>query len=183
MRTVQTEADHPRLWGLGWSLREVGGVRLAEHSGATNGFMARLTVVPERGFAIAVLTNGDHGSAAHGKIAEAALERFLALHEESLARISLDGEALARFAGRYRHDLADLTLAVEDGGYRVQRVTRNAFTREETGREPFRLAPVGERLFVVDGGELDGSYAEMILDGNGGVRFLRFGGRLGYPVA
>ncbi|HEY7036927.1 MAG TPA: serine hydrolase [Thermomicrobiales bacterium] len=182
MRTRQTDADYPRIWGLGWSLRPAAGLTIAEHNGATNGFMARLTTIPERGFALAILTNGDHGSTAHGKIADVALERFLGIADEKPPRITLDAAALTRFAGTYRHNLAVATLTVEDGGYRVERVTRNAFTGEETVRDPFRLVPVADRIFVVDGGELDGAYAELILNADGGVRFLRFGGRLGYPA-
>jgi CubicO group peptidase (beta-lactamase class C family) len=182
MRTKQTEGDYPRFWGLGWSLRESNGLTIAEHGGATNGFMARLATVPERTFAVAILTNGDHGSAAHGKIGDMILERLHGIKSDTPARTTLDDAALARFARKYRHDLADLTLTVENGGYRVDRVTRNPFSGEETAREPFRLVPVSERIFVVDGGEFDGSYGEMILNGDGSVRFLRFGGRLGYPV-
>jgi CubicO group peptidase (beta-lactamase class C family) len=182
MRTVQTQGDYPRFWGLGWSLREADGLQIAEHNGGTNGFMTRLTTVPERQFAVAVFTNGDHGSAAHGKIGDMILERMLGITSESPTRITLDDAALARFARKYRHDLADLTFTVEDGGYRVDRVSRNPFSGEEMVREPFRLVPVTERIFVVDGGEFDGAYAEMILNEDGGVRFLRFGGRLAYPV-
>jgi CubicO group peptidase (beta-lactamase class C family) len=182
MRTTQAQADYRRTRGLGWNLRQAAGLTIAEHNGGTNGFMSRLTTVPERGFAIAILTNGDHGSAAHGKIGDVALERFLGIKEEKPQRITLGAAALARFAGTYRHNLADLTLTVEDGGYRVERVARNGFTGEETVRDPFRLVPITDHIFVVDGGELDGAYAEMILDADGGVRFLRFGGRLGYPV-
>lgn len=182
MRTTQTEAAYPQTWGLGWSLQQIGGLTVAGHGGATNGFMARLTTVPARGFAIAILTNGDHGSAAHGKIGDVALERFLGIKAEKPAPIDLDEAALSRFARTYRHGLADLTLKVADGGYRVERVTRNPFSGEETVREPIPMVPVSERMFVVDGGELDGAYAEMILDADGGVRFMRFGGRLGYPV-
>jgi CubicO group peptidase (beta-lactamase class C family) len=182
MRTPQTEADYPRHWGLGWSLRQTGGLTFAEHNGGTNGFMARLTTAPERGFAVAILTNGDHGSAAHGKIGDAVVERFLGIASEPPARIALDDAALAQFAGSYRHDLAELTLHVENGGYRVERVGRNPFSGEETVREPFRLVPVNARIFRVAGGEFDGAYAEMILNTDGGVRFMRFGGRLGYPV-
>jgi CubicO group peptidase (beta-lactamase class C family) len=182
MRTLQCQADYPRTWGIGWSLREVGGVLLAEHGGATNGFMARLSTAPARGFAVAILTNGDHGSAAHGTIGDVVLERLLGIKDEKRARIALDDAALARYAGKYRHDLADVTLNVDDGGYRVDRVTRNPFSGEESVREPFRLVPISERIFVVDGGDLDGAYAEMILNANGSIRFIRFGGRLGYPV-
>ena len=54
MRELHTEADFTRRWGLGWSLREINGVRAVEHTGATNGFMGRLCVIPERKFALAI---------------------------------------------------------------------------------------------------------------------------------
>jgi CubicO group peptidase (beta-lactamase class C family) len=182
MRTKQTVGDYPRHWGLGWSLREVNGVTMAEHGGGTNGFMTRLTTVPERKFAVAVFTNGDKGSAAHGKIGDVILEQLLGIKSDPPAQVTLDDAALGRFARTYRHNLADLILSVEDGGYHVKRVARNPFSGEETPRDPFRLVPISERIFVVDGGELDGAYAEVILNGDGSPRFLRFGGRLGYPI-
>ncbi len=182
MRTVQVQADYGRWWGLGWSLRQIAGVTVVEHNGATNGFMARLTLVPERQFAIAVLTNGEYGSPAHGAIAAAALERLLGLRADPPARLELSPEQLARFAGRYRHGLADLTLTVEGGGYRVERVTRNPFSGEERVREPFSLAPIGETTFIAEGGDVEGAVLEVFLQPDGAVRFVRFGGRLGYPA-
>lgn len=182
MRTVQAQADYGRQWGLGWSLRQVADVMVAEHNGATNGFMARLTLVPERQFAIAILTNGEYGSPAHGAIATAALERLLGLRADPPARHTLSPEQLARFAGRYSHGLADLTLTVEGGGYRVERVTRNPFSGEEREREPFSLAPIGETTFIAEGGDVDGAVLEVFLRPDGAVRFIRFGGRLGYPA-
>lgn len=181
MRAQQATADYGRTWGLGWLLRQVGGTTLVEHGGATNGFMARLTTAPERGFAIAVLTNGEYGAPAHGAIAAAALER-LGLRSEPPKRVTLPPEQLARFAGRYSHGLADLTLTVEGNGYRVERVTRNPFSGEERAREPFRLAPISETAFIAEGGELEGAVLEVITRPDGTVRFARFGGRLGHPA-
>jgi len=79
MRTRQVDADAFRTWGIGWSMREVGSDSIVEHNGATNGQTARLTVIPARRFAIAVLTNHDRGSVAHTTIASAALERLFGL--------------------------------------------------------------------------------------------------------
>jgi CubicO group peptidase (beta-lactamase class C family) len=182
MRTVQTAADYGRNWGLGWSLRQVAGTTVVEHNGATNGFMARLTLVPDRQFAIAVLTNGEYGSPAHGAIASVALDRLLGLRADPPARQELSTEQLARFAGRYSHGLADLTLTVEGNGYLVERVTRNPFSGEEREREPFRLAPIGETVFIAEGGDLEGAILEVFQKPDGAVRFIRFGGRLGYPA-
>jgi hypothetical protein len=161
----------------------VDGEVLIEHNGATNGFTARLTMVPARGFAIAVLTNGAMGGAAHTNIAEVALERLLGIREEARPVIPVPDDALSRFAGTYRHQLGDYTLSVADGGYDVTRVNRNPFSGAETPGEPFRLKPVAERIFAAEGGGTDGSYADVIIHADGNVRFMRFGGRLGYPVS
>jgi CubicO group peptidase (beta-lactamase class C family) len=182
MRTEQTVSAYPRRWGLGWSLHTIGGLGLVDHGGATNGFMARLTTVPEKQFALAILTNGDKGSAAHGKIGDAILELFLGIKDVEAPRTTLDDATLAKYAKKYRHNLADLIFSVDNGGYRVDRIARNPFSGEETPREPFRLVPVNEKLFVVPEGELAGAYAEMIHGDDGNLRFLRFGGRLAYPV-
>src|SRR5690606_40044467 len=49
-------------YGIGWNIREVGGATIVGHGGATNGFRATLATIPERGFALAMLTNGDPGT-------------------------------------------------------------------------------------------------------------------------
>jgi hypothetical protein len=43
--------------GIGWFLRDVGGVRAAGHGGSANGQFADLLLVPERGFAVVALCN------------------------------------------------------------------------------------------------------------------------------
>ena len=40
-----------------------------------------------------------------------------------------------------------------------------------------------DRVFLASGGGMDRSYADVIQNDDGSVRFLRIGGRLGYPVA
>jgi CubicO group peptidase (beta-lactamase class C family) len=69
MRTPQTvirvtdsrRAEIPetlfRAYGLGWFLEDYRGVQLAYHGGRIDGMSSRLTVVPERGLGIAILTN------------------------------------------------------------------------------------------------------------------------------
>jgi len=182
MRRQQTIAEPGQTWGLGWARRELGGVTILEHTGATNGFTARLTTVPERNFAIAVLTNADRGSMSHTKIAEAALDRLLGLPPVKPSTVSLDPSLLAKYAGRYKHDLAELTLSVDNGGLHVDRVSTNPFSEETRPLEPFRLVPTDAQTFVVESGILDGMTADFILNADDSVRFLRFGGRLAYPI-
>ena len=183
MQAKHIDSEAYKTRGLGWSRNEIGGELIIEHNGATNGFAARLTTVPAKGFAIAIFTNHNDGGAAHTKICEAALERLLGLVSPPLEIVKRSDSDLARFAGTYTHGLGDLTLTVENGGYNVTRVHRNPFSGEETPGDPFTLRPVGERIFRAEGGVLDGNLAEILLDRSGSVRFMRFGGRLAYPVA
>jgi len=51
-----------RAYGLGWYLEDYRGVRLAYHGGRIDGMSSRLTLVPERGLGVAVLTNRGRSS-------------------------------------------------------------------------------------------------------------------------
>ncbi|MCC6793250.1 MAG: beta-lactamase family protein [Thermomicrobiales bacterium] len=183
MRTQQTIAAPFSTWGLGWQRREVDGALFIEHGGATNGFMARLVTIPERNFAIAILTNHAAGGSAHTEISRIAIEMLLGIRDELPPVVTLEPDQLARYAGAYSHRLADLTLTVNGNGYDVTRVNRNPFSGAETQGDPFRLSPVSERVFLAEGGGLDRNFADIILNDDGSVRFLRLGGRLAYPKA
>jgi len=51
-----------RAYGLGWYLEDYRGVRMAYHGGRIDGMSSRLTLVPDRGLGIAVLTNRGRSS-------------------------------------------------------------------------------------------------------------------------
>ena len=138
--------------------------------------------MPERHFAIAVLTNADRGTMAHTKIADAALDRLLGLPSSKPATISLDPNLLSKYAGRYSHNLAEYTLTAENGGFRLARVSINPFAHEKTTLDPLRLVPIDEQKFMVEAGIAEGSIADFILNDDGSIRFFRFGGRLAYRV-
>lgn len=69
-------ADHI---GLGWCIRDAGPARLIGHEGIANGQRASLLLLPERGFALALLTNGDRGFFSIREIVAWALDRYLQL--------------------------------------------------------------------------------------------------------
>jgi CubicO group peptidase (beta-lactamase class C family) len=183
MQTFQNKGGYPLSWGLGWILNTVGGERTIEHGGGTNGFMTRLLIVPDRDFAVAIFTNGNHGAAVHGKVGSTILDRFLGLKNPAPERIKLDDSALEKFAGSYKHLLAEYAFTVDNGGYHVEWTSYNAFNPDETfAHPPFRMEPISETLFVVTDGELAGAVGEFFTNPDGSVRFLRMGNRLGYPV-
>lgn len=182
MRELHTEADFTRKWGLGWSLREINGVRAVEHTGATNGFMGRLCVIPERKFALAILTNGENGGSVHSAIYVHILRQVVGFRRNPPSPIALDRERLKRFEGHFFTGLADILIELDGDALMMHRMNIDPFTREITERPPARLSPISETIFAIEEGQLSGGFGELILNPDGSVRFLRAGGRLGIPV-
>ncbi len=184
MREPQTPAaNFAEHYGIGWALRTVGGIGLVGHGGATNGFQAQLTLVPSRGFAIALLTNSGKGSAANRDVEEWALAHELGLSLEQPTPISLPPDTLARFSGRYRQPYADITVVVERDGLRLETVTRSPLTDRETTVPPRRLVPISEREFMVPDGESRLARVDFLPATDGHPERIRLGGRLADRVA
>ncbi len=62
--------------GIAWHLRTVGGLRVAAHGGTLAGHILLLAIVPERNFAIAILTNAQNGWRLIQDIERAALQSY-----------------------------------------------------------------------------------------------------------
>jgi len=181
--TSSIEADYESRRGLGWVMRSLGGLQTLEHGGGTNGFMSRLILIPEQNYAIAVLTNGDRGTPMHAAVTKKAIEQRFGVSIAAPERIRLAPEKLQRFAGAFVHQLGDSTIVVDDGGLKMKRLSRNAFTGEEQDLGIIRISPISETAFVIEEGPLVGSIGELISDEGGAIRFLRMNGRLLQPRA
>ena len=88
--------------GISWLLRDVAGVRVVAHGGTTHGQLSAFLLVPERDFAITVLTNSTNGGQLHTAVARWALEAYLGVAEPDPEPLSLTEAELAPYAGRYR---------------------------------------------------------------------------------
>lgn len=58
-------------YGLGFSVERIDGVLVVGHGGANRGWMAELSIAPELGDALVVLTNGSNGGRLHAPMREA----------------------------------------------------------------------------------------------------------------
>ncbi len=181
MRELQTEADFTRRWGLGWSLREIDGVRAVEHTGATNGFMGRLCVIPERKFALAIVTNGENGGSVHSAIYGHILQQVAGFRRTPPAPVALTREQLVRFEGHFFTGLADILIELDGSGLVMHRMNIDPFTREITERPPARLSPISETIFAIEEGPLSGGFGELILNPDGSVALPARGRPVGHP--
>lgn len=192
MREPFVEAGNfGRSYGIGWSVWDVAdgegngaGVRIVDHGGATRGFRAQLTVVPDRGFALALLTNGESGTQAMAQIETWALRHYRGLAKRlEMAVVPLSAADLGAFAGIYeRHD-GRFVIAPEQGTGRltVEVTEIDEETAEETEQPTLVLEPVGASRFrSVRGPSKDAIVDFLTLAGDAGETraLVRISGRL-----
>lgn len=184
MRTPQVKASNfADAYGLGWAIETINGVHVIEHGGSTNGFQAKLRVVPERRFAIALLTNSSRGSVLNDAVSKWALAHDCGLYKNERHLITLPDDMLRRLAGTYRRPDGEITLRVEDGGLHRAMTFTSPLTHEQYTEPPDTLLPLSATEFiVVTDGENKDERVDFILAGDGSPRYLRVGGRLAARV-
>ena len=173
--------------GLGWHLRTVGGVRTAAHGGTFAGHILLLELVPEKQFAIAILTNAGSGWRLIQDVERAALREYhgavfaanqaighRGLNETLPSAAPLPKQPpLAEYVGTYERPMNTVDVRSTDGRLVVQVRSRSG------ARDPeMPLAFYGvDRAFVTSGPEQNAS-VEFIRDGSGVVRWVRLTGRI-----
>jgi CubicO group peptidase (beta-lactamase class C family) len=178
MRTTQlrkqsTDDD----MGLGWHLRSMGTLRSASHGGTLGGHILLLEIVPERNFAISILTNSSAGWRVIQDVEREALRLYLgatyatnqAIAHRGLVETLPTVEPLARqpeltqYAGSYARPSNSVVVRV-DG------------TRLMVGNSA--VAFFGPDRAVVTDGADRGQSIEFVRDASGKVMWVRVVGRV-----
>lgn len=175
--------------GISWLLKDVAGVRLVRHGGTTNGQLSAFVLVPERDFAVTVLTNSDTGGQLHQEMVKWALETYLGVSEPEPEPLSLTEAELAPYAGRYRTANGELVLTVHGDGL-VATVTyseeaiaklRSVYGDQVPEQRPVPLKMLPDDRFVVVEGPGRGTRGYFVRE-DGAVSGVDFGGRLARRV-
>ena len=177
--------------GLAWHLRTVGGVKTVAHGGTFTGHVLLLELVPDKNFAIAVLTNSGRG---WRLIQDVEREALRAYHGASFAPNQAIGHrglnetlpsakalaqqpALTPYVGHYERPMNTVDVRVENGHLVVRVKPRG---REDDA--PMPLAFYGpDRAMVTAGSEQDAS-VEFLRDATGAVEWIRLTGRIARRV-
>jgi CubicO group peptidase (beta-lactamase class C family) len=172
--------------GLAWHIRRAGTVRTYGHGGTLGGHILLLEIVPERNFAIAILTNANTGWRLIQDVEREALRSYLgagyaanqAIAHRGLVETIPSAEPLAR-----QPDPAPYlgTYARPSNAYvvRVDGTTMVVQDRPNGGGTPrdFPVAFYGpDRVIVTDGPDR-GQSIEFIRDAAGRVTWIRVVGR------
>lgn len=143
MQTPRIDAGPPnRSFGQGWSMYVWPDLKVIEHTGGTIGFCAYLSVVPERNYAIAIVTNGDTGSSAMQNIEAWALKHYLDLERpapELIARSEADLDALT---GTFVRHNGRFVVTREGDALQVAQTAIDERTGDESDEDGFRLVAV-----------------------------------------
>jgi hypothetical protein len=184
MREPQFPTNEPnRSVALSWYLREVEGMVLVGHEGGTNGQLTHLSLAPEAGFAIAILTN--HSPAGNDVIRELsrlALRLYLGVDERDPELLDVGPEQLAEYAASYSNPFADVELRLEDGRLVEHTTYKGSFpTKDSPPLPPEPPTPIAfydtDRVVYTEG-PLQGHYGDFVRDGDGRIWFYRASGRL-----
>ena len=180
----QSTDDH---MGLGWHLRQVGGVRTASHGGTLGGHILLLEIVPERNFAIGILTNANTGWRVIQEVERAALRSYLGVNYARNQAIAHRGLVETLPAVEPLSQQPDLTPYV--GTY--LRPSNSVVVRADGGKLLLQDRPNGgkpgaemtlaffgpDRAVVVDGNDR-GQSVEFIRNPSGRVDWVRVVGRV-----
>lgn len=171
--------------GVSFLLRRVGDTQMAGHGGTTNGQLSAFQMVPDRGFAVTVLTNSEAGGRLHREMVDWTLEHYLGLREPKPEFPDMGASELAALAGTYHSENAEATITVEPPGLKIDsKPTEKALQRmKERGREPRQAPPYPVRMldgerFVVTGGKGEGQRGVFVRNHDGGIYGVNLGGRV-----
>jgi CubicO group peptidase (beta-lactamase class C family) len=183
--------------GVNWMLRpSAEGVRIVEHGGTLDGQLSGFLMVPERGFALTVLTNSEGGSQLRNDLFadDWALRRFAGVSNLPGVPRALSPGELAPYEGRYESqaiagDGAVVETVIElrgDQGQLHATLTHQLLPFDLSPTDPaptgqeFRLAFYRDDfVLVLDAtGQPVGPRSDFVRDADGGVAWLRHHGRL-----
>jgi CubicO group peptidase (beta-lactamase class C family) len=173
--------------GIAWHLRTVGGIRTASHGGTLSGHILLIELVPERNFAIAILTNSNVGWRVIQDVEREALKSYLgasyslnqAIAHRGLVETLPSVEPLAHqpdlapYVGTYARPNNTVVVRADAGKLIVQE-------RQNSGQVGAEL-PVAfygpDRVVVTDGADR-GQSIEFVRDGSGRITWVRVVGRV-----
>ena len=173
--------------GLAWFLRDTGGVRTVGHGGSTNGQFADLLLVPERDFAVTVMSNAgpDSGLALNQAVVRWALEHYLGVAERDPEPLPYDAERAGEIAGHYENEFMTLIIDTDGAVLTVECRIKPEIRAAAEAELPPDLPPAGLGLlpgsgddYIVTDGGLTGQRGYLTRDASGAIIGADLAGRL-----
>jgi CubicO group peptidase (beta-lactamase class C family) len=173
--------------GLAWWISQYDHTPMIGHGGGTNGQKTLLRIVPSLQFAVAVFTNAEDGNTLTAELVDLATEKFLGLKGPEAKPLDIPAEKLALYTGRYEAAGSTAELSLRDGGLIVQVIPKGGFPTVDSPASPppppARLAFYAEDKVIGLDEPFAGARGEFLRQPDGGLAWLRFGGRIHQRLA
>jgi hypothetical protein len=171
--------------GITWMLRRVGDVLTVGHGGTTIGQHSSFTMVPERRFAVTVLSNcGPNGEQLNTELEKWVLREYLGVVEQEPAVLDADDRLLGEYTGHYEDSVALLAdITARPGRLSVKIAVRPELVAEvgdiDRFEEPIVLGLLDGSAdrYVVPEGSMMGMRGFFTRSDDGRVDSINLGGR------
>lgn len=181
MRVQQADAGPRGGMGITWFIRQVGGVTLYGHGGATNGQQAYLFFIPDEDFALAILTNSDDGGIITAGITNLALALYFGAKPTLPKPIEKPARPLKEYVGRYQIGTECFDLKVKGKYLIYHHIPLGGFPTPDTPPGPalprMRFAFYEEDKVIGLDEPYKDALGDFLRDEKGRLRFFRIGGR------
>jgi CubicO group peptidase (beta-lactamase class C family) len=175
--------------GISWLINYADGVPLVGHGGTTNGQLSSFVMVPDRDFAVTVLTNcAPNGSQLHHDLERWALENYVGLVVRDPEPVDLSAAELAAYTGRFETIAATCDITVDGTGLlvKVEPKPEMLAVLREAGEEnpedqpplPLGLLPGDGDRYIVTDGPAKGMKGYFVRGIDGSVEAVHMGGRI-----
>jgi len=180
MRVKQINAGGRGDMGITWFLRYAKDLTGYAHGGATHGQQAYFFYIPEKDFALAILTNSDDGGIITGQTFGWALDLYFGIKLQTPKPLETPQDR-KEFSGRYEIGTECFDIKVK-GKYLVyHHIPLGGFPTPDTPPGPampsMRFAFYDQDKLVGLDEPYDGALADIIRDEEGRVEYFRVGGR------
>jgi CubicO group peptidase (beta-lactamase class C family) len=167
--------------GLTWFIRDVEGVNIVNHGGATNGQIAGLYFVPEEKFALAVLINSEDGRAITATALNRALKVYLGVDLVIPEPVETPEDNLHEYVGNYELPLLAYELKLKKDHLVIHEKPRGGFPKPDSPplpvAPPVRMAFYEKDKIIVLDEPMKNSLGEFLRGPDGSLQYLRLASR------
>lgn len=180
MRVKQVNAGGRGDMGITWFIRYADDLTAYAHGGATHGQQAYFFYIPEKDFALAILTNSDDGGIITAQTFGLALELYFNIKLTSPQPLATPQE-LKEFSGRYKIGTECFDIKVKGKYLIYHHIPLGGFPTPETppgpAMPPMRFAFYDRDKLIGLDEPYNGALGDIIRDEQGRVEYFRVGGR------
>ena len=181
MRVPQADAGPRGLMGITWFIRKVGDVTLYAHGGATNGQQAYFFFIPDKEFALAILTNSDDGGIITSGITNYTLDLYFNAKSKLPTPIEKTANELKEYAGRYLIGIECFDLKVKGRHLIYHHIPLGGFPTPDTPPGPamprMRFSFYEKDKVIGLDEPYKDALGDFLRDEHGTLQFFRVGGR------